>query len=514
MRAKIAGLVLLTVSGCSSDDDDRRGTGQGEAGATQGATGAGASAGVGAKSGAASDGDGGTNDGGTNDGGANDGGAASAVPRLELPEGSREVDGIVNLVDAEAAQELDEFLGQGVVGLTSSVNLFLTYYEEQYDFVFVFTDHDLPAGSLSGRFLHVTSQPRVGTGIVSQYAAEGYRTSGRLRGAIGVKYGAGPFSHEIMHNWGVFLDRSFSFGVGKMYNSPVHWGYAGVHGVLGGFDAATLSCQSPAGAAPTDCDATANGRYRYVVGSFNTGSNDVPFAPLELYLIGLASVEDVPEELPLLLDAQEVPNSFDAQTGTEVVEAAGLSVVTMSDITALHGVATELPEDERRFSSAFVVVSASPASDEVMAEVAQRAAAFGGRGTHPLTKSFASDTGDRATMETKLGPRRAVSDTAPEPRPPFQCDALANDCDGGLACYVAYCGIPGDVPVNGSCNVATDCVAGTDCLFLDPPAGQCAQFCDQEDVDSPLACASLCPSSTLTIVDADGKPLATYCRPE
>jgi hypothetical protein len=396
-------------------------------------------------------------------------------------------------VDAEAAQELDEFLGLGMVDLTSSLNLFLTYYEEQYDFVFLFTDHDLPAGSASGRFLTVTSQPRVGTGIVSQYLASGYRTSGRLKGAMAVKYGAGPFSHEIMHYWGVFLDRSFGFGVGKAYNSPVHWGYAGVHGILGGFDPATLSCQSPAGAAPTECDATANGRYRYAVGSFNTGGNDLPFAPLELYLMGLASVDDVPEEFPVLLDAQEVPDSFDAQTRTKVVEAAGSSVVTMSDIMARHGVVTELPEGERHFSSAFVVVSASPASDEVLAEVAQRAAAFGGRGTHRLTNSFASDTGDRATMETALGPRRAVSDAAPEPRAPFECDVLGNGCEGGLACYGTYCGIPGDVPVNGSCNEAADCVAGTDCIFLAPPAGQCAQFCDRE---------------------ADGKPLATYCRPE
>ena len=99
-------------------------------------------------------------------------------------------------------------------------------------------------------------------------------------------------SHEIGHYWGVFLDTSFGFGVGTTYNSRVHWGYAGVNGILGGFDPTTLSCQTPLGAAPMDCEPTANGRYRYSVESFSPGGNDLPYALLELYLMGLAAADE------------------------------------------------------------------------------------------------------------------------------------------------------------------------------------------------------------------------------
>jgi hypothetical protein len=331
---------------------------------------------------------------------------------------------------------------------------------------------------------------------------------------MAVQYGSGPFSHEIGHYWGVFLDRSFGFGVGKAYNNPVHWGYAGVSGMLGGFDPATLVCETPLGAAPADCEPTAEARYRYVVGSFSPGANTLPYAPLELYLMGLASADEVSAEIPMLEDAEDVPASFDPETRTEVVDAAGVTSVTMSDIMARHGVVTELAENERHFASAFVVVSAEPASDEVLAEVALRAAAFGDRGVHPITESFASDTGARATLDTELGPRRAVSNPAPAPRPAFTCDVTGQDCDDGLACHASYCALPGAADVNEPCQLVSDCIAGSRCVYVgDPSVGYCAQYCDRDDAGSPLGCASLC-TSTITMVDENGEPQWTVCRPE
>ncbi len=328
------------------------------------------------------------------------------------------------------------------------------------------------------------------------------------------EYGSGPFSHEIAHYWGVFLDQSFGFGVGKSYNSPVHWGYAGVNGMLGGFDPKTLSCQTPTGAALLDCQPAANGRYRYVVRSFSPGANALPYAPLELYLMSLASANEVPAEIPVLSDAEDVPSSFDPKTNTEVIEAAGVKIVTMAEIKARHGIASELPENERHFTSAFVVISAAPASEDVLAEVALRAAAFGDRGKHPLTQSFAADTGARATMDTVLGPRRTTSNPPPPPRPAFKCDVLGQDCGDGLACYGSYCAIPGKVAANDVCTLNTDCVAGARCAYVgNATVGHCAQYCDRDNAQSPLACASLC-TSIIIFVDEAGKPEAPVCRPQ
>jgi hypothetical protein len=502
MRLGIIGLMLV-LGGCSSGgkggaEGGAASTHQGGMASEQGGESAGASGG------SASAGDAAV--------GAT-GGAPEIVERVELPKGSREIDGIVNLIDADAAQDVEDFLAPGDGGLARALNLFLTYYEERYDFVFLFTDHAVPQGYASGRFTSVTSLPRVGTGATSHYLAEGYQTNGRIKGTMAVGYGSGPFSHEIEHYWGVFLDRSFGFGVGKAYNNAAHWGYAGVDGTLGGFDPKTLSCQTPAGANLPNCTALPNGRFQYVVGSFNPGGNGKPYAPIELYLMGLAPLAEVPSEIPVLQDAEDVPNSFDSMTGTEVVEAAGVKTITMADVTARHGVVSQLPETQRHFTSAFVVVSAAPASDEVMAEVALRAAAFGDRGQHPLTKSYAYDTGGRATMDTVLGPRRAVSDAIPPPRAAFTCDVITQDCDDDLACYGKYCALPGKAAVGEECSLSSDCGAGATCVYLGNAAGQCAEYCDDQDAQSLLFCASIC-SSIVNLLGADGKVEATVCRPD
>ncbi|MEI9954325.1 MAG: hypothetical protein WDO74_36485 [Pseudomonadota bacterium] len=501
-RDRIGWLTLVVVlSGCSEGKPAEKANSEGGA-AGLGGSDTGASAGSANAGGPASAGTGGAHaDGSAGSAGA--GGSAGSPALVELPEGSRELDGIVNLVNVEAAQELDTFLA-GTSDLIRATNLFLTYYEERYDFVFLFTDHQVTSATAAGRFISITSKPQVGTGLVSQYLAQGYQTNGRLKGSMGVQYGSGPFAHEIAHYWAVGL-AGFGF-------SPPHWGFAGVNGILGGFDPATLACQSPAGAALADCAPASTGRYRYTVKAFSEGGNGLPYAPLELYLMGLAPAKEVPAQVPVLRDAQKVANSFDSTTGTEVVEAAGISTVKLTDIQARYGVAVELAESARHFSSAFVVVSAAPASAEVLAEVALRAAAFGDRGSHPITHSFAMETGARATMDTQLGPRRAASDLPPPPRPAFTCDVLKQDCEVGLACYGTYCALPGNIAPNQPCEVATDCAAGSSCLKPTGGARYCAQYCDRKDAASSLSCASLC-TSTITLLDSNGAVSATVCGP-
>src|SRR5262249_49929712 len=71
---------------------------------------------------------------GASDGGdIGDSGNAPDAQLVELPAGSREADGIVNLIDADAAKDIDDFLATGMGKLTRPLNLFLTYYEERYD---------------------------------------------------------------------------------------------------------------------------------------------------------------------------------------------------------------------------------------------------------------------------------------------------------------------------------------------------------------------------------------------
>lgn len=353
--------------------------------------------------------------------GAERGEASDFVP---LPAGSRELDGIVNLVDATAANELETFLVGGDDSsssrgaLTTSLNLFLEHYLEEYDFVYFLTDRPIATSTL-GRFEHVTQPPMPGIGRDAATERTGYATNGRTRGVIGIHFRPGrygPLGHEMLHYWANFLDPSFGFGVGLEEDFGEHWGYAGVHGVLGGFDPETLRCETPSGALPPACTPGANGRTRYVTGLFGENDNGVatPCGPLELYLMGLVPPSELPDEIPVLVDAGSLV--YDTFAETASVEAASVTSVRVSDIVRRHGEVTELAEDERAFRAAFVVISAVPAEGAVLTESAAYARWHGNRESHVNVLSFEALTGGRATLDTRLGPRRSVHEPPLAPR--------------------------------------------------------------------------------------------------
>jgi hypothetical protein len=161
---------------------------------------------------------------------------------------------------------------------------------------------------------------------------------------------------------------------------------------------------------PPACDAEANGRTRYVMGIFNENANGValPCDPFELYLMGLVPLSEAPAEIPVLTDATAPVYDTIAETAT--VEATGVRTVLASDIVARHGLVRELPANERAFRAVFVVISAQPAADAVLGEIALWSKWHGNRATNPDVLSFEALTGGRATLDTRLGTRRALSD--------------------------------------------------------------------------------------------------------
>ena len=467
---------------------------------------------------------------------AGDGGAGGernpqgeAVP---LPAGSREFNGIVNLVDAAAAAELEQVLtAQTSVfitlrhDLTKGVNLFLKHYQESYDFVLLFTDHAISGSGLEGVFEPITRKAMPGGTSEFEIAASDYTTTGRTKGVIALQYNVGvfpPIAHEIAHYWAVDLDSRFGFGLGLGVNYGQHWGFAGVAGQLGGFDAATLKCQTPAGASPPACTALASGRTRYVVGTFAPQSNvflGIPYSPLELYLMGLGTAAEVPASFPMLTDGQVVAGSENQTTKTLVVEGASLTTLKFSDITARHGTVTRLPAAARNFSAAFVVLTTKPASDAVMTEISRWAAIFGARETAAGLPSFAAHTGNRATLETRLGARRTVAEAVPAPRAPLTCSALTQNCPRPeLGCYVyppAFCALSGGIKLDQPCNAAFACAPGLDCVAgaSTPTSYVCKPYCDPINTTAANACQKLCPSTYLTFKDTAGASLGGLCTP-
>ena len=104
----------------------------------------------------------------------------------------------------------------------------------------------------------------------------------------------GPLLHEICHLYGGAPDlgQVNVDAEGNEYPAGSHWGISDIHGFLGGFDASTLS--------------VSDNRYQatcWIAQFFNEDFNGFlmeglstwKFPPLELYLMGLAPISEVPD---------------------------------------------------------------------------------------------------------------------------------------------------------------------------------------------------------------------------
>lgn len=337
-------------------------------------------------------------------------------------------------------------------------------------------------------------------GITDVLERPEYHSVEKLKGVIGVQMTPEnvhpPLAHEVVHRWANFLDEDFGFGKDLDYDYGTHWGATSVFGQLGGFDASTLRCQNPAQASPPDCVPEANGRTRYVVGTYagNTNSfQSVDYAPLELYLMGLIPKTEVQSSFLLLEDASVLPESYnDADPDHVIVEASGIREIAFSDIVARHGEVRPLSEAERHFKTAFVLVTREPAPDELLDRVVRWAEVFGNRISVPPLKSFEAATGGRATMDTRLGRRRRTDEPLVPPEP-HVCSVTEQDCAPGFGCYHRnfQCRASRMMALGAACTYGNDCEPGSVCTGAVGGEKSCLAYCDPT-ASGAQSCDAMC----------------------
>lgn len=440
---------------------------------------------------------------------------------VTLPEGSREYAHIVNIVDSVVVDELRAFIQQPIEpapgeekNLELPTRWFYQFYLDEYDFISFIADHAL-SDEVEGKFERAFSDAIAGTGV-QRRSGRAHGSAGKLKGSIGMFFESAderpPFEHEVMHYWANYVDESIGFGDDLRGSQAAHWGSTSVNGQLGGFDGSTLRCEKPEGEVPPDCTAEPNGRIRYVTAPYSPrgayGGSSSPYAPLELYMMGLVSADEVPATFTVLYDpVHEPPLSFN----TMVTEASGIGEIALADIIARHGPRQPAAEEDRHFKMAVVVVSEEPVSDEMMQTVSDWAESFGNHAPTDEWHSFEQMTGGRATMDTRLGRRRRV-DEPPDERPdpkvkPSECDVLEQDCSDGMGCYdpdQPVCLGSGGLAIGETCNNNDECRPGAGCTFGSGSSFLCAPYCDPtEESTSKVACSSLCPGAFATFVDSD-----------
>lgn len=451
----------------------------------------------------------------------------------ELPDGGSQTEFAVNLVGADLVQFLVDFLSQPTdvdqeeldpiefKSLAGPSHRFSQYFKDEYDFLFFISPEELDV-NINGLHETVHSRTIPGTGVNKHSPQEYFGSDGTLMSAVGFVFRSAeqrpPFAHEVLHHYAQYLDDSLGFGDDFKGGEAAHWGTTSVNGVLGGFDAATLRCKAPADALPPDCTSEDSGRVHYVVDAFSPLSSSgladgKLYAPLELYMMGLMTAEEIPPSYIILEDANPEPVEYDASAGRVTIDASGMSEVTIDDIIAVHGPRPASSMDQRNFRGALVVLSATPAGDEFMALANSWAASFGGVNETAEWPSFETLTAGRARMNMRIGDARGEDEPIVLPeRPDPMCNVYAQDCGAGLACYdyeAPICMPEGLGQIGDACEYTYDCSRGLDCSIGGSTGYSCAPYCDPMDAASPVACDTLCPGAFAevfdTVYDANGE---------
>ncbi len=236
-------------------------------------------------------------------------------------------------------------LGQGDWSAEQVANLTRIFYrsfQDDFDFVLLALA-DREAGSDGGR-AYRTSRAAEGLGLSGGDRTEFFGSRGRLRAALMHSSHAGLNGHlplhEVAHTWGQYILPGTDL--------RGHWGFAGVGGLLGGWDPGTL--EAVEGGLWTAREGDWPGPFN-LSGPRRTLR---PFAPLELYLMGLLPADSVPPvEVPR--DAEWV----NFREGT--FRASAIDTVTAADLVAEHGPRIPAyPEAPTTFRGAYVVVSSAP----------------------------------------------------------------------------------------------------------------------------------------------------------
>lgn len=190
----------------------------------------------------------------------------------------------------------------------------------------------------------------------------------------------GPSLHEIAHAWGATLTQTVRQG---------HWGFSGVGGQLGGWVTGSLEQIEPGmyrGYGPT-------GR------PFHTdanGGNRLPYAPLELYMMGFLSPDSVP---PIeVAEGAEWADSLDGRFTADTIRVFTIERLLEGRFPARMPSHVDAP---RHFRALYVVLSKAPLGAQVLDALAHDVEQFSLHGPDDRDDiyNFWEATGGRATMD-------------------------------------------------------------------------------------------------------------------
>ncbi len=174
-----------------------------------------------------------------------------------------------------------------------------------------------PAAAFNRRYAPVDS----GTGALKDRACFGCAEIGRGHVFLPTKEDlvAGRFLHEFAHFWAAHLRGPAAIET-QVGHFGGHWGYTSVYGLLGGWN-------------PASFVEVGGGTYRAELYASGLAQNFMPYATLELYLMGLAPPDEVPD-VSVAINPKRVAK---LAGGLTEFTADRIERVTIEDIIAANG---------------------------------------------------------------------------------------------------------------------------------------------------------------------------------
>ncbi|WP_343859418.1 FG-GAP-like repeat-containing protein [Aliiglaciecola litoralis] len=237
--------------------------------------------------------------------------------------------------------------------------------EDDYEFVFLIFNEDEYIGWPAPYGYHTPVQNDV-TGIgqgVFDFSAE-YGSAGKLESIVVLSTKDdlifGPSLHEMGHRWGNYLSSPLESmrqrdWLGWEDSQRYHWGYVSSGGQLGGWSDFYIAHSLPQANEYWLTDAREG-----LVGfsGQGPGDNSIPYSPLELYLMGFNSQNEVPD----ILEPAQMPIATQING---IFELDSFNTVTMDQIVASNGQRNpQSGSTQRSLNALFVVVSKEVLTDE------------------------------------------------------------------------------------------------------------------------------------------------------
>ena len=266
------------------------------------------------------------------------------------------------------------------------------HFDDEFDFIHLLGDSESVPSSAAyfGRAFPVRNSVR-GLNLGQYDRTQRYGSDGRLRSVQHFpNYRAllaGPSLHEILHTWGQKLLPP------DLAEAPSsHWGFSSAAGQLGGFDLVTLT------ASPTTEDLyyASNG----LAGSTSFGlvanaGNNMAYSEIELYMMGLLPISDVPELVfaPRAEFVDQASGFFTAPDGFRVLESG--------DLAARYGTREPAPgSSQTAFRGLVVLLTDGSTNASQLSDIRSDLRWLEGNSSDgdPNFFNFAEATGFRATL--------------------------------------------------------------------------------------------------------------------